>query len=482
MLTTQLTTQQIGAVRRTTFSRLSASSRSIAWMLLLVGAVAAWPVYVYGSSQVAWLAATILLAALGWDLSRRRSPLLAALLLGVVAVLGTEATGELAAGTAPLGSLRTLDAVVLAAVLPRLGEHWRLVKRPRLSMPVVLILSIAAYAVVMWALNGLAVDGPARADLRLAGLATLAWLALRGLAPWNLRWVARAVATVVLLTSAKAVALYLSGYWTIGTFDRAQASTVQPPGEALRIILVGGDTLMILAPACLLALGCAVRGRADRWLLSVAGSSACLALLISGTRSGLVIAALLFGVVAAFEAHGRGLAPVRWWAAAFAVAVLLAGGAIAMGVAQRFWQADAPATGLDFRKQEIQGFLDLPIRDLLLGQGFGGRYTGKNVLGAEVETGWSHSLPVFITAKIGVIGLVAVGVLLIAAALTTADAYRRTSDPGVRGMIELAAVAVVGTITMSLTLGRAALPEGAVILVLGLTMLQTSKGRTPCAH
>lgn len=456
-------------------ARLGRAPGSVLWYLV-VGAVATlWPVYVFGSSQVAWLASTVLLAGLAWDLSRRRSPLLAALLLGVVAILGTEASGELAAGTAPLGPLRTLDAVVFAALLARLPELWSLPRNWRPSAPVMLVFGIAAYAVLLWVLNGLPTDGVARADVRLAGLMIITAFAVKDLRPWKPVWVARAAAVLVLLTAVKAGALYLADYWTIGTYDRIQASTVQPPGEALRIILVGGDSLLIVAPACLLALAGAVSGRMDRWLVGVAGASAFVGLLISGTRSSVLVAVLLLVGLAVYEAQRRRLISTHWVAIGLAGGVLLLGGAVAMGVAQRFWQSDAPATGLDFREQELRSFLDLPPRDLILGQGFGGRYVGKNVLGAQVEAGWSHSLPVFIALKIGVVGLLGVGVLLIAAARRTAGAYRRSAGPETRAMIACAAIALVGTLAMSLTLGRAALPEGAVIIVLSLAMLAAFK-------
>lgn len=463
------------------WARVVRPSPSLIHAAPLVALAIVWPFYVYDSSQVAWLMGTGLLAALACDLSARRDPLLAALLLGVVAVLGTEVSGDLAAGTAPLGSLRTLDVILVAAVAPRLGDLWP----PRMpSIPVLALLAVTGYAVLLWAANEHPTDSLVRTDVRLGGLAAATWFVVRDLGPWRLAWVARAGAVVVLLTAAKAVALYASDYWTIGTFDRVQSSTVQPPGDALRVILVGGDTLMIIAPACLLALAYAVFGRTDRWLLAAAGGGAFLGLLISGTRTSLITAvALVIGVAAARLVERRRVTLTRRTAmiVILAAGALLAGAA-ASGTLERLFQSDAPGTGLDFRRQEIRSFLDLPVRDVLLGQGVGGRYIGKSAIGQPVEAGWSHAFPVVIALKAGVIGILAMALLLGAAAVRSALEFGRSRHPENRAMMACGATAVMGILLMSLTLGRAALPEGAVILVLGLAMLTALGGRTTCAR
>ena len=472
------------ATRRTVglgISALRAPGRSTRWLLLLGAVALLWPVYVYGSSQVAWLVATSLLAALAFDLSTARSPLLAGLLLGVVALLGTEANGDLAAGHAPLGTLRTLDLVVLAALVPRLLELRPRAKMWWTSTPTLLILVLLAYATVLWAVHGQPVDSLVRADVRLTGLVLATWLAVRELRPWDVRWVARGTAILVLLVAAKAAALYVSGYWTIGTYDRVQAATVQPAGESLRLILVGGDSLMIVAPACLVALAYGVGRRTDVWLLAAAGGAALVGLLISGTRSSLLIALLLLGAVAAFAALHRGGRTQSWRGAAAIVVAggLLVLGASAMGVTGRLVQQDAPGTGLDFRRQEIRSFLELPPQRIAFGQGFGGRYEGRSVLGGAVAAGWSHAFPVFIALKVGLFGLLVIVGLLAVLAQRTVRAYARHEAGDDRALLLCGASAIIGVLVMSLTLGRVALPEGAIVLVLGLTLLSSVQTSRP---
>jgi hypothetical protein len=458
-------------------TRLSRPTRPTIWLILLGAVAVLWPLYVYDSSQAAWLAATALLAVLSWDLAAVRSPLLAALLLGVVAILGTEVNGDLAAGHAPLGTLRTLDIVVAAALAPRLLDVRTAAKLRWPSAPVLLILALLAYALVLWGLNGHPTDNLVRADVRLVGLAFATWLAVRQLGPWKIEWVARACAALVLLTAAKAVALYVNDYWTIGTYDRVQAATVQPDGETLRLILVGGDSLMIVAPAGLLALAFGVSRGSTRWLLGIAGGGAFVGLLMSGTRTSLLIALLLLAGIAVFEVLRRNRRALSWRSIIGIVVAgsVLATSATAMGITGRLLEKDAPGTGLDFRRQEIRSFLDLPLKDIVVGQGFGGRYVGRSVLGTPVEAGWSHAFPAFIVLKVGLIGLFATVVLLVAAARSTVRAYVRDGAPGDRGLTMCGAAAVIGVLAMSLTLGRVALPDGAMMLVLGLAMMPSFK-------
>jgi O-antigen ligase len=341
---------------------------------------------------------------------------------------------------------------------------------------VVILGALLVYSVALWLANGHPLDGNTKADVRLIGLVLAGWLAMRDLSP-TLRGVAITLAGVTLAAAAKAVALYIDGYWVIGTFDRMQAASVDSGGH-LRIILVGGDSLMIVAPACLLACAGSVKSRRERALLLAAGLASMAGLLLSGTRTSVLVAGALAALVGAYQLVRLHGAKLRGRTATALVALLLAVGvgAAATGTAQRFTTPDAPGVGLNFRKEEVKSFLRLPARDLIFGQGFGGSFLGKSSTGLAVQSGWSHAFPVWLVLKTGCAGLVGWLALLAFAARVTVRRLRTPRDGADRALVLCGAAAVLGTLIMSLTLGRAALPEGALSIVIGWALV-ASPGR-----
>src|SRR5205085_5926783 len=105
--------------------------------------------------------------------------------------------------------------------------------------------------------------------------------------------------------------------------------------------------------------------------------------------------------------------------------------------------------------------------ELILGQGFGGRFIAPGPFGSPVLTGWSHVFPLWIVLKVGIIGL---GVLLAAGGVSAWRLIRQGRERRGHG-VALGAVIVVGIMAMSLTLGRAALPDGAMLLGLAAALL-----------
>ena len=56
---------------------------------------------------------------------------------------------------------------------------------------------------------------------------------------------------------------------------------------------------------------------------------------------------------------------------------------------------------MNFRIDEARVILDLPRTDLLLGQGIGGRFLGKDVNGLAIVTPWTHAFPLWVLLKGG---------------------------------------------------------------------------------
>jgi hypothetical protein len=115
---------------------------------------------------------------------------------------------------------------------------------------------------------------------------------------------------------------------------------------------------------------------------------------------------------------------------------------------------------------EIRTAAKLPAGDLAIGRGLGGTFVSKDVNGKVVTTAWSHVLPVWLVLKVGIVGTLLAGALLLL--------FIRRAAGGIRGPTPAAGaglVIVLGLVAMSLTLGRIAQPDGAVLLGLGTALV-----------
>jgi O-antigen ligase len=272
------------------------------------------------------------------------------------------------------------------------------------------------------------------------------------------------------LAAVKAGTIYFTEFWAIGSFDRLQAS-LGGSADQLRVILVGGDTLLVIVPA-LATLAALSRPRlAPVWLALLIAAMAVGAVLISGTRTSLPITLLIAAGVAVVVRRRQGGVEVtpRLLVTALLCAVALAGGAIGSGVADRFQTADAPHVGINFRLDELRSFYDLPTVDLLAGQGFGGRFPGKDVNGAPVTAGWAHAYPVWVQLKAGLVGLIAALGLLVLALRRARIGWQSGGRAQTEAVV--GATLLISVLAMSMTLGRAGLPEGVVLLALGAVMI-----------
>jgi hypothetical protein len=439
----------------------------------------AWPLFVFTGSQTSYLVATAAACVTAIALAAVSSSLIVGYLLGILALLGPEVNGPLGNGHAPLGSLRILDAVTAAAaitVLLAAHEPWRKVVdrwRPPGAL-LVLALTAVGYATLRWVMEGHRVDGFLRADLRLIALAALWWLIITRCQRGGARVILWCVVVVGLLAAAKAAAIHLSGLFAIGPSDRLQATSYYVSGH-LRTILIGGDTLLILVPAVVLLLASTERKIATRVALTFTGLVCLWALGLSATRTS-VLVALGLTLVAAVAMLLLARPHLSKWAilGAGVIAALIVGTALLGGVTSRLTHADAPHVGLNFRKDEVNRFLNTPARTKYFGQGLAGRFMGKDVNGKPVLAGWAHELPVWIALKTGILGLLCACLALAVIARRTVSSLRQNGD---HAPVLAGAIFVLGLVVMSMTLDRLALPEGVLPLIVGVFLVSCSSPR-----
>lgn len=438
----------------------------------------AWPVFVFEGDQTAYLVATAAVAIVAFALGGDLSPYAGVVLVGLATVVGTEARGELGAGDAPLGSLRILDVALLSAVLgaavrsARDGTVRTLLRR-RPGAIGLLVGALIVWSAVVWAADGAERNQFLNTDVRLLALAGGAYVLVRSIPRARLVVLARALVLLSPLLLLKVLLVVGLDLEAIGTNDRIQATLFDVRGDR-RVVLVGGDTLLILVPALFAVL----RRGADpllRGAMAVSAVTAVLVLLMSGTRTSVLVALGLWACTAA-AVSGRSLwPPSARVLSALAVGVVVLGVALsAFGVIDRFARGDSPHTGINFRFDEIRSAWSLPAREVAIGQGLAGTFVSKSVTGAEVTTAWAHVLPVWLVLKVGIAGAFVALVLL-------ALFLRRAARARVRShaLVQTGVVVMLGLIAMSFTLGRIALPEGALFAGLASALVMGHPAREP---
>jgi hypothetical protein len=459
------------------------SSASALVLLGLLALSLAWSLFVFADSQVAYVCATATSAVLAIWLASIRSQALVVLLVAEVGLLGTDANGELAQGTPLLGSFRLLDITVAAALIALAASAVRESRalgggppesdlRRRIASPgrglETIFAAVVLWALALWLAHGHPLDQITRADVRVVGLGVAMWVIARTCKSSSLRNLPAAIAALGPAISAKAVAIYVSGLWVIGSNDRLQASADYASGHT-RIILVGGDTILILTPAVALLALSRYRSIPVRLWLYLSVLSSFVGLLISGTRSGLIVAVLTLVFAAILEGR-RPIPAMRRIAVWLPAVALLVGGLIVTGTMTRFVTPDPPHVGVNFRADELRSVFQLPTNEIVFGQGIGGRFVGKDVNGLQVITGWSHTFPAWIVLKIGMFGLVFVSALGLASMWRRFRSVRRLRP--LHTHAALGCVLLFGVLIMSISLGRAALVEGSILIGLAVALLQ----------
>lgn len=438
-----------------------------------------WTAFVFSGSLATYLGAVVIAMTTAAVLGARGSWFALMAVITAAMLVGTEARGDLGTTTSALGGVRLLDYMILAAAGGALRYRWREGDRP--SVPAALAwlrrwaapLALLAVLLVLWGINGARLDAQTNTDVRLVLIAAGTLVIARVTLPGNERAFLIAIASLTLLLVVKSIALHLSTLWTIGTDDRAQAVQVPGPPDK-RTILVGGDTLFILAPG--IAAGFARRltwRLADQLLLAI-GAACLVGVLLSGTRTSLIIVVVtaLMGASVNVGPRIRRI-PVRTLIVGGVLAtVVLAGGAIVSGVGERFAQGDGAHDGLNFRRDEVESIQKVGGVDFLIGQGLGGRFLSRDSAGNTISTPWSHVVLIWIILKIGVIGLVAS--LLLAGFLAIRLAR---GSPTLEQRVAL--VLLASLLLMSLLIDRAALPEGVMIAIVCFVMLGWGSSTSP---
>lgn len=424
-----------------------------------------WLAFVFTGSIAAYGLAVLGASALAAALGLRGHWLALYAILVVAALVGTEARGDLGTSTTAFGGVRLLDYVILAAaggalvhlhrttlgVTPAAVRAWL----RRWLVP----LALLAVLLVLWALNGGPLDEQTNTDVRLVLIAIGTTIVARVTLPGHERAFLVATAVLALPLLLKSVALHLSDLWTIGTSDRAQASQVAGP-PAKRTILVGGDTVFILAPGIAAAYWRRLSWPSSDRLLAASAAAAVVGVLISGTRTSLIIVAAtaVAGVLVNIGGKIHRVPPKTLAIGGLAALVLFIGAAAVSGIGERFVAGDNAHNGLNFRKDEIASIQRVNATDLVAGQGLGGRFRSRDSAGNDIDTPWSHVIAIWVVLKIGLVGL---GLALIAAAFALVRTVR--SNPPLDQRAAL--VVLISLILMSMLIGRAALPEGVIIAV-----------------
>ena len=471
-----LSRQAIGTVRRLPRNDQLAGAAAV---LLAV----TWPVFVFEGGQLAYLlammAAIACAALLGWS----RSWLAMLFVVMLATLVGTEARGELGHGTSPWASVRLVDVALLAAaaglVAGHVAEHGAraaigaIVSRRGLhSLELSIVLGVTGWAVALWVADGARRDALVRTDVRLILLACGTYLLARVVVPRHWSRFAWGLLALAPLLALKAAAIYVTDFFTIGTFDRLQASFVEVPGK--RVLLVGGDTLLILVPALAAAMALRTESPRTRALCALTAACAVGAVFLSGTRTSLLIVVGMVLAVFAVPLLQRSIRVTPRAAIAVIVTVVAcAAGTVASGLAGRLTQSDKPHIGINARTDEVRWVTELPRRELVIGQGLGGSFISRNASGMPVTSGWSHVLPVWIVLKVGLLGLLALVVALGLLARRAFESIRvQRYGPALIG-----AQLVGGLILMSMTIGRLAQPEGAIFVAVAAVLLNRPVGR-----
>lgn len=445
--------------------------------------VVPWSVFVVEGSQFAYLIALAFSATAAALLAWSRSWLVVLFIVALATLVGTEARGELGGGTAPLGSLRLLDAALLAAGAGLFARHaldrgFRSTSRalilrwPRaISVEAWIVGAAVVWATILWIANGAAHDAFVRTDVRLILLAAGTYVLARAVVPgqwWRFMFGLLALAPILAL---KSLLIYATSFVTVGTWDRLQATFVGVPSR--RVILVGGDTVLILAPALAMAMALHSESRTVRWWCTLTAICGMGGVLLSGTRTNLLVSVALVLATLCLPIYRRRLRVTQLTAVAGVLIVLAtATGVYATGLAERLVAGDEPHVGLNFRRDEIESAARLPQGKLLFGQGLGGSFASRDIRGATVETGWSHVLPIWIVLKVGLLGLVALLCALSLLARRLAPAVRKHGHRAALSGGQL----IVGLILMSLTINRLAQPEGAILIAIGAVLVSMHRG------
>jgi O-antigen ligase len=302
-------------------------------------------------------------------------------------------------------------------------------------------------------------------------------LRLRGGAEWLMGLL------VVGVVAASAKVIFLSAFGSTiadGPSSIWQAYVFTESFGTKRVVLVGADTLIALGPAILIAARRIHLLRNRRWIWAMALVG--FAVAAGGTRSNILVAVLGVALVLGLElisspasraTMARAATGVLVGAAVLLVAASLipAGGQpIADGVKIRFTNEALEESSKQFRENEQSRVLEALDGKKTFGLGAGGTYLTQTSPYTWSQTLWAHNGFLWVALKSGFLGLASfvLGLLLLLLGLWR----RRTEALG-----EIALIAVVGTLALSVTTNRLTDIGGSFALALAFAVLTAPRER-----
>jgi hypothetical protein len=410
------------------------------------------------------------LAALGACVvgAAMRPPVALAAILSTAAVVGTGESYR-AVGV----QVRLID-VVAAACLIGLLVRSSLTTYNRAGMRGVAFLGATIGALALY--GGTNGWDNIRADVYLCLFAIPGWMFGTELGRSS-RWdqsIRRVFLAVTAVTALKAFALATRHTALEGPGSSLQAWSFQT-SSGWRTILVGGDTLLVVAPALLIAIF-ASEPRLWRRMSLLVALMAFVAVLLSQTRTNIVCS--LAGVLLAFLGTLAMATPSRrrqqrqMLALLPPAALVLVLGGLVPDLVETTRQLslsrfDATQTGplnsvsasYEYRAEEAQAALaTLTGRDTWIGRGAGSAYLSPDTGQATV---WSHNVGVWIVLKVGLLGLVA---LLGTGWRALRSVFRRFKREELGAIGTGLTMLILVIVAISIAVNRVASVEGTLLL------------------
>jgi hypothetical protein len=416
----------------------------------LIGAVTAEAVHVAGTVGIALpfaLAAAVAIV--------RDARVAFGVLTLLVVVLGSELY---------VGPIRLVDA---AAFLSLVGAAVDSQARPifrRPGLPQALIASLIALSAVVAFADAVPLS-LSHTDLHDALVPVAIYVTI-------LRTVRRVGAPAVLtfliaaavLASLKAIAIaVLPGGTALGVSSLLQANVNQTALGSKRVILIGGDTVIALAPALCIAVRRLPALSHNRWvaafLITAIGTA------ITVTRTNIIAATVAIVVAVAIEGLGTvGTGEFRRLAMGCLVAVValvgssfiinVNGQSVAGSVVSRFSSTSNIAYSLTYRSNEAARLLDTVRGHEVFGLGAGATFfteipetVNGDTFATYGRTLWAHDGYLWILLKTGLVG---VAIFILAMGLTV---FRLLAGP--RSVLARAGlVSIAGVLVLSYTTNR----------------------------
>ncbi len=378
-------------------------------------------------------------------------------------------------------SLNWADLLLLPAVLPtvvRIAHGSRRFPVPNKAAALLLVLVGLATLLGVYYGNETAVI---RNELHVLLYIFLAYfLAVTELRTRNdLRALLIMFMIAISLAGVKAIAIALIGSLAadMSLFQTVDISSQQLEGT--RIILLGADTLFVVAIPILVALAVYVRNRLTNFFLAAAAIPICAGVLLGLSRSNWAAAAIAALLTLVLGLKAKGLKSLRTGLIALAglILTLLLVSAFYYNsynnsffdiIQRRFSFNPSEGSGtMDYRIMEGDALLAVARHHIVLGSGLGSEYSYVDYRGLLI-TNWSHDGYLFLILKSGIIGL---ALFLLAMFLTIwkSVSLAQRSDDGLLASTGVGmSMALLALLLMSTLLNRISNMEGTYFIGLAV--------------